>query len=211
MAHGKRKISPTPETAEIRKLVAAILNRDHLRRFRERRSPRTPKSHHMNPLLWKNLQPFGIAENHPFSIVQGQHPRQTTHSAWPILGSGLSVEPCPVQEPYPSLTTSPTRRAPREQGGGGDTYPAANLGCPIRSTDPPPILASALLPSGLQYERSIFYPPLTPPHRIGPNVQGSIVHMGCPYYDARRSKPVLKSFLGVLMFSIGGIDSQLVG
>ncbi|KAG8280687.1 hypothetical protein J6590_074842 [Homalodisca vitripennis] len=156
----------------------------------------------MNPLLWKNLQPFGIAENHPFSIVQG---------------SGLSVEPCPVQEPYPSLTTSPTRRArdailnSSRTGGGGDTYPAANLGCPIRSTDPPPILASALLPSGLQYERSIFYPPLTPPHRIGPNVQGSIVHMGCPYYDARRSKPVLKSFLGVLMFSIGGIDSQLVG
>ncbi|KAG8304636.1 hypothetical protein J6590_089025 [Homalodisca vitripennis] len=130
----KRKFSSTLTTAEIRKLVAAILNLKHLPHFCKRRSPRTPKTHHMNPSPWKNLQSFRIAENHPFSIVHRRHPRQTTNSAWQILGSDLYGGPCPMEKPYPALTTSPTRRArdailnSSRTGGAGDTYPAANLG-----------------------------------------------------------------------------------
>ncbi|KAG8274575.1 hypothetical protein J6590_105019 [Homalodisca vitripennis] len=61
-----------------------------------------------------------------------------------LKASDLSGGPCPMEKPYPALTTSPTRRArdailnSSQTGGAGDTYPAANLGCPIRSTDPPP-------------------------------------------------------------------------
>ncbi|KAG8311950.1 hypothetical protein J6590_032945 [Homalodisca vitripennis] len=168
----KRNFSPTLTTAENRKLVAAILNRDHLRRFCKRRSPPTPKTHHMNPSPWKNLYPFGIAENHPFSIVHGRHPRQTTDGAWQILASHLSGGPCPVEKPDPELTTSPTRRArdailnSSQTGGAGDTYPAANLGCPIRSTDPPPfwLRRSYRLGSSLKGPFST-PPPPAPPHR----------------------------------------------
>ncbi|KAG8330629.1 hypothetical protein J6590_058696 [Homalodisca vitripennis] len=61
-----------------------------------------------------------------------------------------------------------------------------------------PILASVLLPSGLQSERNIFDFPPHPLPCIESNVQGLIVHVGTPAYNDHRSKPVSKSSLGVL-------------